>query len=129
MYGSIPGFPVLFHVFIYLSICQTTVLITVAYRKSWDPVMWILHYFLLQNCFGRRTVSKHFVSFYTILLELFLENTVNLYIKLERLNFFYCWEIKHLNSESFSPKIWCISLSFTFNFFQQYFVIFRVWLC
>lgn len=129
MYGSIPGFPVLFHVIICLSICQTTVLITVAYRKSWDQVMWILPYFLLQNCFGRRTVSKQLVSFYKILLELFLENTVNLYIKLERLNFFIVERLSIL-IVSHSLQKYDVSLHYLpLISLNNILSFFRVWLC
>ena len=121
MRGSIPGFPVLFHLFICLSICQTTVSwLLIAHRKSWNQVMWILHHFLLENFFGysrpfafpytfqisvsvstklcwKKNLENFFLQNYVGKIIFMFKNTVNLYIKLERLNIFIVslslWEL------------------------------------
>lgn len=142
MCGSIPGFPVWFHLFICPSICQTTVSwLLIAHRKSWNQVMWILHHFLLQNFFDcsrpfafpytfqismsvstklcwKKNLENFFLQNYVGKIIFMFKNTVDLYIKLERLNIFIVslslWEFDVLS-------IICLYFS------QQYFVVFSIW--
>lgn len=123
--GSIPRYPMLFHFFICLSICQTTISITVKFIEVVKLLMWTLHHFLLQNCFVYSRPAFSYTSQISLsalsMLELFIKNTGNLYIKLERINI--------LIVNYFSPETWYTSPLFTFLSSQQYFVVFSVRLC
>lgn len=113
--GSIPGFPMLFHLFICLSMCQTTTLVTIAHEIR---LMWILHYFLLQNCFGYPRSA--FLYAFQIILSVSKKKKKYFGIVDWKWSKFIhqIGETKHFNSEAFCLETWCTSPLFIFIFSQ-----------
>ena len=105
-------------IYLYVFISETTLSwLLIAYRNSWSQIMWILHHFLLQNCFHS---SRPFAFPYTSQISMSVSTKLywncdwkcseSIY-QIEKDNYF--------NSLCFSLRTWYTSLLYIFIFLNN----------